>query len=279
MKPAAAFSVGLWTGAAVVAAVGVFYVQGMGRARSPASPSTGSEPVSESEQFRMLEQENARLLAELQRLRETASTLKSNLDVQTTLEPPRRIPYIRVPAAPTNTAPVEAASDDWIVQAVADSDVDALPDLEEAALKNNHRALEALALLADQDQAAALTRVWRSESLTPSNEVDATRYLAATMEVNPLTEQLLRGLAADPNTDPRLLYSAVDGLANPSFAVSFAHDTSVPAPPHFKPDYSARLRLLDSLRAAVTDENFRVHADQARMELQARWADSNPAAP
>jgi len=277
MKPAAAFSVGLWTGAAVVAAVGVFYVQSLERARNFVSPNASSQLTTESEQFRVLEQENARLSAELQRLRETASTLKSNLDVQATVEPPRRIPYMRVPAA-TDTAPAEAAPDDWIVQAVAHSDVEALPQLEEAALKNNHRALEALALLADQDQAAALTQVWRSESLTPSNEVDATRYLAATMEVNPLAEQLLRGLAADPNTDARELYSAVDGLANPSFSVSFGRDASIPAPPHFKPDYSARLRVLDNLRAAVTDESFRAHADQARMELQARWTESNPSA-
>jgi len=276
MKPAAAFSVGLWTGAAVVAAVGVFYVQGTSHTRNSILPGTNSEPTAETEQIRVLEQENARLSAELQRLRETASTLKSNLDVQTTVEPPRRIPFMRVPT-PTNAAPPEAASDEWIVQAVADSDLEALPQLEEAALKNNHRALEALALLADQDQAAALTRVWRSESLTLTNAMDATRYLAATMEVNPLTEQLLRGLAADPTTDARLLYSAVDGLANPSFPVSFGHEASIPAPPHFRPDYPARLRLLDGLRAAITDENFRVHADQARMELQTHWAESNPA--
>ena len=282
MKPAAAFSVGLWTGAAVVAAVGLFYVQGIDRARGPASPDANSEMAAQSEQIRQLEQENARLSAELQRFRETASTLKSNLDVQTVVVEHQRIPFIR-PSVPTETAPApataEAGSEDWIEQAVVSGDVEELPALEDAALKNNHRALEALALLADQDQAAALTRVWRSQSLTPPNQADATRYLAATMEVNPNAEPLLRGLAADPNTDSRVLAAAVDGLANPSFPVSFGGDAALPVPPHFKPDYSTRLRVLDGLRAAVTDESFRARVDQARTELQSHWADSNPTSP
>ncbi len=277
MRPAAAFSIGLWTGAAVVAAVGLFYVQGINRTRSSASPAADAERAAESEQIRVLDQENARLSAELQRLRETASTLKSNLDVQVTVEQPRRIPFFPLPEA-AETAPTEGPSGNWIEQAVAAADVAALPQLEEAALKNNRRALEALALLADQDQAAALTRVWRSGSLTLPNLVEATRYLAATMEVNPNAEQLLSGLTADPSADARVLYAALDGLANPSFPVSFGRGVPISAPPHFKPDYPERLRVLGSLRVAVTDENFRVHADQARMELQARWAESNPAA-
>jgi len=211
----------------------------------------------------------------MQRFRETASTLKSNLEVQTTAVEPRRIPYLRTPAA-SEAPQTETPTNDWIEQAVAEGDAEELPQLEEAALKNNHQALEALAFFADQDQAAALTRVWRSQSLTPSNQVDATRYLAATMEVNPNAEQLLHSLATDPNTDLRTLYAAADGLADPSFPLSFDPDVPLAVPPHFKPDYSARLRMLDGLRSAVTDENFRVHADQARMELQARWADSNP---
>jgi cell division protein FtsB len=262
MKPAAAFSVGLWTGAAVVAAVGLFYVQSIGT-RSGVSPVASSELAEESEQIRALEQENARLAAELQRLRETASTLKQDLDVRAPVEQRGRVPFMRVPAV-TEARQVETPSDDWIEQAVVS-----------AALKNNRRALEALALLADQDQAAALTRVWRSDSLAPPNLIDATRYLAATMEVNPNAESLLRGLAADSTADSRTLEAAVDGLANPSFPVSFGRGSPVPvtAPPHFKPDYSLRLRVLDALRAAVADENFRARADQARSELQMHWTE------
>jgi hypothetical protein len=146
-------------------------------------------------------------------------------------------------------------------------------------LRNNRRALEAVALLADQDQAATLTRVWHSGALTLPNLVEATRYLAATLEINPDAEQLLRGVATDPNVDARVLYAAVDGLANPNFSVSFAQAATVPAPPHFKPDYPRRIRLLESLRSSFTDDNARAYADQAKAELQSRGTESNPAAP
>jgi len=159
------------------------------------------------------------------------------------------------------------------------ADVTALPQLEKLALRNNRRALEAVALLADRDQAATLTRVWRSGSLTMPRLVDATRFLAATMEINPDAEQLLRGLAADPNADARVLYAAVDGLANPNFPVSFEHDAAVPGPPHFKPDFAARIRMLENLRPSFTDADLRGYVDQVRAELQTRGAESNTAAP
>jgi hypothetical protein len=136
-----------------------------------------------------------------------------------------------------------------------------------------------VALLADQDQAATLTRVWRSGLLTLPALVSATRYLAATLEVNPDAEQLLHGLAADPNADSRVLYAAVDGLANPSFPVTLGQAVAVPAPPHFKPDYAARIRVLDNLRQSFTNEDLRGYADQTKSELQTRWAESNPAMP
>lgn len=277
MKPAAAFSVGLWTGAAVVAAVGLFYLQGVAHMRSSASPVDNSELAAQSEKVRVLEQENARLSAELQRIRETASTLKKDLDNQVAVQQPRRIPFRQLP---TVTPPAPADSEDWIEQAVVAADgAAAIPQLEEAALKNDRRALEALALLADQDQAAGLTRVWRSSSLTLPNLVDATRYLAATLELNPVAEQLLRGLPTDPNLDARLLYAAVDGLSNPSFPVTLGRAAAAVVPPHFKPDYALRVRVLDLLRTAVADENFRASVDQAKTELQMRWAESMPATP
>ena len=276
MKPAAAFAVGLWTGAAVVTAVGLFYLQGVSRLRTGALPDQNSELGAQSEKIRMLDQENARLSAELQRFRETASTLKKDLDDQAAVSQPRRIPFRQLPTV-SQSAPAD--SEDWIEQAVATDNTAAIPQLEDAAMKNDHRALEALALLADQDQAAGLTHVWRSNSLTFPNLVDATRYLAATMELNPLGEQLLRGLPTDPNLDARMLYAAVDGLGNPSFPVTLGHAAAVVAPPHFKPDYALRLRTLDSLRTAVADENFRASVDQAKTELQMRWAESMPATP
>jgi hypothetical protein len=279
MKPAAAFSIGLWTGAAVIAAVGLFSLQQFGRARGATASVTDSNLVAASEQVQLLQQDNARLNAEVQRLKETAVALKRNLEEKAALETRRRIPF-RIPSQEAEIpAPPPGASSNWMEQAVSTADVDALPELEKAAGRNNHRALEAIALLADRDQSATLTRVWRSGALTLPNQVDATRYLAATMEVNPDAEQLLRALAGYPNTDSRLLYAAVDGLANPGFPVSFGRELPVPVPPHFKPDYAARMRLLESLRASFTDDNLRAYTDQAKAELQARWAETNPASP
>jgi hypothetical protein len=278
MKPAAAFSIGLWTGAAVIAAIGLFYVQGSQRARGNVSPSTNSDLSGESEQIRLLQQENARLNAEIQRLKETASILKSNLETQAVVESPRRIPYISMPNEAAAAQP-EVASESWMEQVVAAADTTALPQLEKLALRNNRRALEAVALLADQDQAATLTRVWRSGALTLPNLAQTTRYLAATLEVNPDAEQLLRGLAADPNADMRVLDAAVDGLANPNFPVTFGRVAPVPAPPHFKPDYSRRIRVLDSLRSVFVDDSARAYADQAKAEMQTRLSESNPVTP
>ena len=274
MKPSAAFSVGLWTGAAVVAAVGWFYMQNADRSRSSAFPAAHSELAAKSEQIRVLERENARLMAEAQSLRETASALKNNLAVRATVRQRQRVPIIPLSEA-TETAPAASVSENWIEQAITSADATMLPQLEEAALKNNRHALEALALLADQDQAAALMRVWRSGSLTLSNQVDATRYLAATMEVNPGAEQLLRGLALDPKTDARVLYAAVEGLANLNFSLSSGRE--FPAP-HTKADLSERIRVLDNLWTAITDENLRAFIDQKRDDLQGHLAEPAPAA-
>ncbi len=184
-----------------------------------------------------------------------------------------------MPTPEAEVLPPPGASSNWIEQAVAAADAGALPELEKAALRNNRRALEAIALLADRDQSATLTRVWRSGALTLPNLVDATRYLAATMEVNPDGEQLIRGLAGDPAADARVLYAAIDGVANPGFPVSFGRDTPVPAPPHFKPDYAGRMRLLENLRSSVTEDDLRAYIDQAKVELQAHSAETSPAAP
>ncbi|MGD1019247.1 MAG: hypothetical protein ABSA12_07995 [Verrucomicrobiia bacterium] len=283
MKPAAAFSIGLWTGAAVIAAVGLFTVQQFGRPHGGAASATDSNLVAASEQVQLLEQDNARLNAEVQRLKETAAALKNDLEERAAeekaaLETRRRVPFRLQSPEPENPPP-SGTSSNWMEQAVAAADAGALPDLEKAALRNNHRALEAIALLADRDQSATLTRVWRSGALTLPNLVDATRYLAATMEVNPDGEQLVRGLAADPTIDSRLLYAAVDGVANPGFSVGLGRDMPVPAPPHFKPDYAVRMRLLESLRSSVTDDGLRAYIDQAKSELQAHWAETNPASP
>lgn len=274
MKPAAAFSVGLWTGAAVVAAVGWFYFQATERSGPGGVPRLSTELEAQAEQIRLLQQEKAHLQAETQRLKETAAALKSNLEARAETETRRRLPVSRTAAGAPGPAP-EA----WIEEAVADGNVQWLPRLEAAALANNRHALEALALMAGQDSGQALMRVWRSRTLTLPNRLKATRYLAATMELNPDAEELLRGLVAEPGADVRLLYGMVDGIANPAFPVSLGRYVPIPAPPYFKPDYAMRLRLLDELRAAFADERLRQYAEQSRDELMTRWAQAESVSP
>jgi hypothetical protein len=83
MKPAAAFSIGLCTGAAAIAVVGLVYVRSAVRARTGASSAADSKPAGKTEQIRLLEQENARLNAEVQRFKKTAATLKSDVAAHT----------------------------------------------------------------------------------------------------------------------------------------------------------------------------------------------------
>ncbi len=83
MKPAAAFSIGLLTGAAAIAVVELFYMQSAEPARTGASSAAETKLAGETEPLRLLQQKNARLNAEVQRFRETASTLKSNLAART----------------------------------------------------------------------------------------------------------------------------------------------------------------------------------------------------
>jgi hypothetical protein len=61
--------------------------------------------------------------------------------------------------------------------------------------------------------------------------------------------------------------------------VSFGREAPFVAPPHFKPDYAARMRMLESLRSSSTDNDLRAYIDQAKTELQARGTETNPASP
>jgi len=206
MKPSAAFALGLWTGAVVVAALWLHHGSGADSWR-PQTPANLTTQISDqADQIRELQQENARCVAEAERLKQTAAELTSNLAALA--EPPatvRRIPFQRPPAA--------GDSADWIEQAVAAGDKDAWTRLEQAALQNDERALDALARAADRDSGAALTRAWNSGHLTLVSKVKAARYLGATLEVNPQAETVLRALFEDASADMRLLFAAVDGIA------------------------------------------------------------------
>ena len=251
MKPTAAFAVGLWTGALVMTAVGlVYYWVWAGNLVKPTLPATDScvtELASEK-------QENARLIAEVQRLRETVTELRS----RPAAEPIRRIPFRRVQSAPD--------IEPWILEATRNPDMQSLPKLEQAALQNNLDALDAVALLADRDKAETLTRLCSSPLLNEAGKQRATLLLGATVELNPHAEELLLTLTGNPSR----MDSAATGLETPGFATRLTQGTGIIPPPRFKPDYALRLRIVTNLRASVTDENLAARLDQVRDKLVQR---------
>jgi hypothetical protein len=270
LKPEAAFAAGLWVGAVVIVAIGAFDLRSWQHMGNKPSAKVTADLSAKADEIQVLRQEQARLTAENDRLRETVAELKSNLEtrIQEAHREVRRVPF--------RTPPIIDPAEAWIADAVAGNDVQALPRLEEAAQQNDPAALEALALMAEHDGADALTRVWKSDGLTFANRMMATRYLAATLEVNPHGQDLLRSLFASPSTDLRLLYAALDGLADPAIIPGDGQTLSLPAPQRPEPDFEARVELLDEFGSAATDERLLEHMDQARAALMARWAQLQP---
>jgi len=256
MKSAAAFAVGLWTGALVMAAVGAFYLHLFGVPR-PADSQDGRQQLDARIQKLQLEQTNT--TAEIQRLRQTVAEL-------------RTVPV----AAPAEAPARRALMPDWILESVRSADAQALPKLEQAAAQNDLAALDALALLADLDNAAALTRVWSAASLDATSKSRTTVLLAATVELNPHGEELLTGLARSPTENSVLIDAALTGLVAPNFSSRLARGTGVLAQPLFKPDYALRLRIIDALRAALTDEVLLAVADRAHQRIAERVAAGQP---
>ena len=244
MKPAAAFAVGLWTGALVMTAVGLLYFQRW--AGATGKPAVPAQDQLES-QLAGLKQENARLTAEAQRLRETVAELRSRPVAETV----RRIPFRRSPVEP------------WIMEATNNPDAQSLARLEQAALQNNLDALDALAVLADRDNSAALVRVAAAPTLNPAGKQRAALLLGATVELNPQAEELL---LAQAGTDPDWVRLAVTGLETPRLVTRLG----ITPPPQIKSDYALRLRIVTGLRAAVTDESLAARLDQARAKLDQR---------
>jgi hypothetical protein len=165
--------------------------------------------------------------------------------------------------------------DPWIVTGVLTGNPEALKNLEQAATQNNLYALDGLALLAEQDNAAALTRVWSASGLNAVAKGRATMLLAATVETNPRGAELLEGLAG--NVD--LVAEAVVGLRSPEFSSRLIRFPGVKPPPHFKPDYALRLRIAENLRQAVTDEAAAASLDQLRSNLMQRTSGMETASP
>jgi len=273
VKPAAAFAAGLWIGAVVVAAIGVFNWRVWKGVRREGEPRTAAEQAAGSDEIQQLRQEQARLAAEAQRLRQTVTELKNNLDTRVALGAQRELRRMPVQRQSRSEESLEA----WIAEAVASGDTQSLPRLEELANQNNEAALEALALKADRDGGATLTRVWNSASLSFANKVRATRYLAATLESNPRAAELLQSLFNSPGTDARLLYAAVDGIASPGVETTDSLIQTLPSA-HPQPAFDMRVQLFDTLTASITDQRLLDHVEHARDELLTRWVQAEPAA-
>jgi hypothetical protein len=101
-----------------------------------------------------------------------------------------------------------------------------------------------------------------SDSLAPEQRVKAAQLLAATLEVNPHSEQLLLILFSTDDANAEELAATLDGLVNPAFPTTLGV-----TPPHFRPDYAERLRMVDILRAQEVDANVLANLDRAREQL------------
>ena len=274
MKPTAAFAAGLWTGAIVVAAVGFWYWN----LAQPSTPAT-STPTSSTAQS---QRTSAQLLAENERLKQTVADLKADLERAVSQRTARSqseatrggiaAPAGVFPQVPNELLPA-TDDDDWMIQALVNEDVSALPKLGAAAVQGNAAALDAVALMADQDAGKTLTHTWNVANLPPPLRVQATRLLAATLEVNPHAEELVGTLVASPDADKQLASAALEGLANAAFSNAFQQETSVLAPPHFEIDYATRIKLIDAALALTADADWHGRLEQAKARLQQAWTE------
>ena len=272
MRALAAFALGLLTGAVAVTVASLFHWGEVDGSRTYLPPEVTLELANRSQEIDSLQQERARLLAEALRLKETVAELKSNAVPQIVA---RRVPFLINPGS----APVLTPTDAWLANAVATADTTALPQIEQLARQSMPEALDALALLADHDNAQALTRVLTSGALNGAGLIRATRLVAATLEVNPEAERLLRAMFADKKTDSFLLYAALDGLGAPDFPSEFVQTNKLPPPPHYDPDYASRRRLLDKLASDATSDEVEFYYERARARLTQSQAASVAAEP
>jgi hypothetical protein len=101
--------------------------------------------------------------------------------------------------------------------------------------------------------------------------------LAATLELNPRAETLLSPLFTGTPIDPQMREAALAGMMMPDFTTRLRQSSDFPVPPHFRPDYALRLRLVEGWRAVVTDERTLQSIDRARERLLQRTAETAPA--
>lgn len=276
MKATLAFTVGLWVGALATTAAGFFYIQSWNR------PSVSAVPLPQEQsevRLQLAQQREARATAEAERLRQTVAELENRLSAQDGPLPPRAgnpslRPVRRVPFATSNRGAEPAA---WIVQSVLSRNPQVLPRLERAAVQNDVNALDAIALLADLDDAETLSRVWASSVLNAANRSRAAQLLAATAELNPHASDQLLAVTANGTSDDSLLMAKLAGLESPDFTTQLSNNPGIAPPPHFRPDYGLRLRILDDLRDVLTDRALMTAIDQTRERLIQRASENSTA--
>ena len=265
MKPTAAFAAGLWTGAVATVAIGVFYLRVWELSHSQTSPKGNTR-------MQVLQQDQARAQAEEARLKQTIAELQSRLDSFAAIEARRQMRYSRQEPASNEPRP-----DAWMVDAVVRGDTSALPRLEQAALQNNLRAIDAVALLADRDSGETLTRVWSSDTLSAAGKQRATLLMAATFEANPHAEELLESLFYAQPTDSQLCEAALAGILTPDFSTRLQQGSDFPAPPHVRPDFTHRLSMVETWHASVTDTQLLAVIERVMAKLSQRVSGESPA--
>jgi hypothetical protein len=267
IKPSAAFTVGLATGALLALGVATLSWRPWQRTGASPSPQLTAALQSKDEEIQRLQQQLAAQAVEVQQLRRSIVDAKSNLTAQAVTEaarPIRRVPFRRQTVEPL------PSGQQWVLDAVVSADTGAMAELEAAAAQNNSLALEGLALLADRDGGASLMRVWNAETLSESNRIHATRLIAATAELHPQAWAWLQELATTPNVQRNFLVAALAGLANPSFPSRLlGQDPRIGAPPRFAVDVTTRLRTFDAIRAAFPENRLNEPLDRLRADLVA----------
>ncbi len=163
MKASVAFAIGLWTGGLIVAGVWLFHHR---QSVPPATPGSGAaiDAAALADDCDAIARDNARLIAEAARLRETLEELYA--DAETAVAAPVPAPEPAPAPAPVREIPAAAPS---------------AALLEEQAYANTPVAIESLVLATDQSY-QALLRLLRSEQLDDKNRAAIESYVAGILE-------------------------------------------------------------------------------------------------
>ena len=217
MRPAVAFAAGLWTGGLVVGGVWFWQHQQPTAAPEPPAAAALTGPVAPADESAHVLQENARLQAETDRLRETVATLQQTGSTHRRLLGESTVAATAAAAGEANLpasalAPASAAP-------VPRPGARSVPTLELRAAQNSMPAVQVLAATVEEGQ-AALVRLWKNPQLSEANRAMIERLLSAQLER--LVTELEPVNVADETNAP--------AVPAPVRAVQ-PEETNAPAPP------------------------------------------------